>query len=171
MVSQRSPNKTEPLVAIRGLVKRFPKSQVLALDHLDVEIRGGEMTGLVGPDGAGKTTLIRVIAGLLLPTEGELKVLGFNPAGEAEQIHQRCGYMPQRFGLYEDLSVLQNLSLYADLRGVEGEERQQAFARLLEFTDLKHFQGRKARALSGGMKQKLGLACALLSKTGVTAAR
>ena len=120
MVSQRSPNKTEPLVTIRGLVKRFPKSQIPALDHIDVEIRGGEMTGLVGPDGAGKTTLIRVIAGLLLPTEGELEVLGFNPATQAEQIHQRCGYMPQRFGLYEDLKRSAKPQLICRFAGSDG---------------------------------------------------
>jgi ABC-2 type transport system ATP-binding protein len=164
MVFQPSPNKSEPMVTIRGLGIRFPKSRRPALDHVDAEIWGGRMTGLVGPDGAGKTTLIRIITGLLIPSEGELKILGFDPVGESEQIHRRCGYMPQRFGLYEDLNVMQNLRLYADLRGVLGDEREQTFARLLEFTDLKRFTGRKAGALSGGMKQKLGLACALLSK-------
>jgi len=77
---------------------------------------GGQVTGLIGPDGAGKTTLIRILAGLLEPTEGEVRVLGFDPVTEPEQIHSRIGYMPQRFGLYEDLSVIQNLNLYADLR-------------------------------------------------------
>lgn len=122
------------------------------------------ITGLVGPDGAGKTTLIRIMAGLLLPSEGQVEVLGFDPVRQAAQIHERCGYMPQRFGLYEDLSVIQNLNLYADLRGLPDAERAQTYARLLQFTDLKRFTNRKAGALSGGMKQKLGLACALLSK-------
>lgn len=134
------------------------------MDHIDADIRGGKITGLVGPDGAGKTTLIRIVAGLLIPSAGEVKVLGFNPAREAAQIHKRCGYMPQRFGLYEDLNVIQNLSLYADLRGIVGDEREETFRRLLEFTDLKQFTSRKGGALSGGMKQKLGLACALLGK-------
>jgi ABC-2 type transport system ATP-binding protein len=155
--------KGKPLVTIRGLVKQFGKDRRPALDHLDAEIFAGEITGFVGPDGAGKTTLIRMIAGLLLPTDGRIEVLGFDPTREAEQIHDRCGYMPQRFGLYEDLSVIQNLNLYADLHGVLGEERQNTFQKLLQFTNLKPFTARKAGALSGGMKQKLGLACALLS--------
>jgi ABC-2 type transport system ATP-binding protein len=128
--------KAEPLVTIRDVVKQFGKSRRFALDHVDAEIWGGKITGLVGPDGAGKTTLIRIIVGLINPTEGEVEVLGFNPASEAERIHERCGYMPQRFGLYEDLTVGQNLSLYADLRGVLGQEREQTFARLTQFTGL-----------------------------------
>ena len=162
--TQPSRNEARSLVTIRGLVKRFSKEGRAALDHIDGQIRGGTITGLVGPDRAGKTTLIRIIAGLLLPSEGQVEVLGFDPAREAAQIQERCGYMPQRFGLYEDLSVIQNLDLYADLRGLSDTERGQTYARLLRFTDLKRFTDRKAGALSGGMKQKLGLACALLSK-------
>src|SRR4051794_3070070 len=123
MATQPSRNEAQPLVTIQGLVKRFAKTTRLALDHIDAEIQGGKITGLVGPDGAGKTTLIRVIAGLLSASEGEIKVLGLDPARDADGIHRRCGYMPQRFGLYEDLDVLQNLSLYADMRGVLDEER------------------------------------------------
>jgi ABC-2 type transport system ATP-binding protein len=152
------------LVKIRGLVKKFAPNGRPALDQMEAEIQRGEVTGLVGPDGAGKTTLIRILAGLLEPTEGEVRVLGFNPATEAEEIHLRIGYMPQRFGLYEDLSVLQNLQLYADLRGVPESDCPEIFERLLTFTDLKRFTERKAGNLSGGMKQKLGLACALVSK-------
>jgi ABC-2 type transport system ATP-binding protein len=152
------------LVKIRGLVKKFAPKGLPALDQMEADIRRGEVTGLVGPDGAGKTTLIRILAGLLEPTEGEVRVLGFNPATEAEEIHLRIGYMPQRFGLYEDLSVLQNLQLYADLRGVAERDCPEIFERLLTFTDLKRFTDRKAGNLSGGMKQKLGLACALVSK-------
>jgi ABC-2 type transport system ATP-binding protein len=152
------------LVKIRGLVKKFAPKGPAALDQMEADIRRGEVTGLVGPDGAGKTTLIRILAGLLEPTEGEVRVLGFNPATEAEEIHLRIGYMPQRFGLYEDLSVLQNLQLYADLRGVAERDCPEIFERLLTFTDLKRFTDRKAGNLSGGMKQKLGLACALVSK-------
>src|SRR6201981_1757774 len=152
------------LVKIHGLVKRFAPKGRPALDQMEADIRRGEVTGLVGPDGAGKTTLIRILAGLLEPTEGEVRVLGFNPATEAEEIHLRIGYMPQRFGLYEDLSVLQNLQLYADLRGVAEEACPEIFDQLLTFTDLKRFTDRKAGNLSGGMKQKLGLACALVSK-------
>ncbi len=156
--------KGSPLVKIRGLTKRFTAKGRVALDQLEADILNGQVTGLVGPDGAGKTTLIRILAGLLEPTEGEVRVLGYNPVTEAEEIHLRIGYMPQRFGLYEDLSVLQNLQLYADLRGVAENAIAETFDRLLAFTDLKRFTGRKAGNLSGGMKQKLGLACALVSK-------
>jgi ABC-2 type transport system ATP-binding protein len=152
------------LVQIDGLVKKFPSEGRLALDRVQADIRSGEVTGLVGPDGAGKTTLIRILAGLLEPTEGEVRVLGYDPVTEAEEIHLRIGYMPQRFGLYEDLSVLQNLQLYADLRGVAEGACPKIFDQLLTFTDLKRFTDRKAGNLSGGMKQKLGLACALVSK-------
>jgi ABC-2 type transport system ATP-binding protein len=155
-------NGNEPLIEIVDLVKTFRASP--AIDHLSARVLGGTITGLVGPDGAGKTTLIRLLAGLLLPTSGTISVLGFDPTVEPEEIRTRIGYMPQRFGLYEDLTVRQNLNLYADLRDVVGEEREASFERLLTFTDLKEFQGRKAGALSGGMKQKLGLACALVSK-------
>jgi ABC-2 type transport system ATP-binding protein len=162
-MSQRN-NGTDPLVEISGLVKSFRPGTPPALDQLNARIPSSAITGLVGPDGAGKTTLMRMLAGLLLPTSGTIRVLGFDPVSEPEEIRSRIGYMPQRFGLYEDLSVIQNLNLYADLRGVVGEERESSFERLLPFTDLKRFQSRKAGALSGGMKQKLGLACALLSK-------
>ena len=122
----------------------------------------GEVTGVVGPDGAGKTTLLRLFAGLLLPSDGRLVVCGANTRTQMDVVRQYVSYMPQRFGLYEDLSVQQNLNLYADLRNVVGAERQAAFERLLAFTDLHRFTGRLAGALSGGMKQKLGLACALI---------
>ena len=152
------------LVEISELVKSFRDDAPPALDHLNTRVAGGAITGLAGPDGAGKTTLMRLLAGLLLPTSGTIRVLGFDPTTEPEEIRARIGYMPQRFGLYEDLSVIQNLRLYAELRGVVGEEREASFERLLAFTDLHRFQRRKAGALSGGMKQKLGLACALVSK-------
>ncbi len=163
MKPDQFPTDEQPLVRFRGLVKRFSPNGRPALDKVDGDVYGGRITGIVGPDGAGKTTLIRLMAGLLLSTQGELTVLGHDPAREAENIHDECGYMPQRFGLYEDLSVRQNLNLYADLRAITGEERQSMFERLLKFTDLQRFESRKAGALSGGMKQKLGLACALLS--------
>jgi ABC-2 type transport system ATP-binding protein len=154
----------EPLVRIRGLTKRFVPKGRAALEQIDAEVHPGAITGLVGPDGAGKTTLIRILAGLLEPTAGEVRVLGYDPVKEPEEIHLRTGYMPQRFGLYEDLNVRQNLELYADLRGVLDEERERTFEHLLAFTDLKAFTDRKAGLLSGGMKQKLGLACALISE-------
>jgi drug efflux transport system ATP-binding protein len=153
---------SEPLVICEGLRKRFAAQGPAALDGITATVRAGRVTGLVGPDGAGKTTLLRLFAGLLAPSEGRLQVCGFDPVAEASALREEIGYMPQRFGLYEDLSVLENLTLYADLRGVVGQARTETFARLLAFTDLARFTGRRAGALSGGMKQKLGLACAML---------
>ena len=153
---------SELLAVIRGLVKTFDPKGPPAIDGLDATILSGRVTGLVGPDAAGKTTLMRLMAGLLAPTSGELKVCGFDTVNEPSALHDAIGYMPQRFGLYEDLSVIENLNLYADLRGVVGGERKATFARLLAFTDLQRFTKRLAGALSGGMKQKLGLACAML---------
>jgi ABC-2 type transport system ATP-binding protein len=155
---------TEELVVIRNLSKRFDPTSPYALQSINAAISKGQMIGLAGPDGAGKTTLIRLIAGLLLPTEGSITVAGFDTIKEAEAIHRIIGYMPQRFGLYEDLTVIQNLNLYADLRGVIGKERKETFEKLLDFTTLKPFVDRLAKNLSGGMKQKLGLACALVKK-------
>lgn len=133
-----------------------------ALHALNADIRRGIITGLVGPDGAGKTTLMRLMAGLLKPAGGSLQVEGLDPVAAGDALRQQLGYMPQKFGLYEDLSVLENLTLYADLRGVTGQAREESFQRLLAFTDLARFTDRLAGKLSGGMKQKLGLACTLL---------
>lgn len=153
-----------PLVEIHHLSKVFDKSQPPALTDIHASIPKGQFVGLAGPDGAGKTTLIRLIAGLLLPTEGKITVAGYDTVKEASAIHELTGYMPQRFGLYEDLTVMQNLNLYANLRGVVGKEKKAAFEKLLSFTALQPFVNRLAGALSGGMKQKLGLACALIQK-------
>jgi ABC-2 type transport system ATP-binding protein len=150
------------LVTIEDLTKRFGAQGPAALDKITATIRAGQVTGLVGPDGAGKTTLMRLMAGLLAPSEGKLKVCGFDTIAQTAELREKIGYMPQRFGLYEDLSVLENLTLYADLRGVVGQARKDTFEKLLAFTDLARFTDRKAGALSGGMKQKLGLACAML---------
>jgi ABC-2 type transport system ATP-binding protein len=155
---------TDAIVSIDHLTYTFGHDQPPAVDDLTAFVYPGEVTGLVGADGAGKTTLIRLIAGLLLPTSGSVTVLQFDSVREAEQIHARIGYMPQKFGLYEDLTVIENLRLYADLRGLVGPQRQVTFERLLKFTDLARFTDRLAGALSGGMKQKLGLACALVQK-------
>ena len=133
-----------------------------ALQNINMQIRAGELTALVGPDGAGKTTFLRLIAGLYQPTTGVLEVLGLNVAEHAQAIQNRISYMPQRFGLYEDLSIIENLNLYADLHGVSRHDRQQRFDRLLKITDLTAFTQRLAGQLSGGMKQKLGLACTLV---------
>lgn len=155
---------TKPLVEIRNLSKVFNPLLPPALIDIQAMIPPGQIVGLAGPDGAGKTTLIRLMAGLLLPTQGDISIAGYDTVKEPAAIHELTGYMPQRFGLYEDLTVIQNLDLYADLRGVVGKERGQAFDRLLNFTALKPFVNRLAGALSGGMKQKLGLACALIQK-------
>ncbi|WP_429122750.1 ATP-binding cassette domain-containing protein [Aeromonas allosaccharophila] len=147
-------------ISLEGLTKRF--GERVALNAISATIPAGGITGLVGPDGAGKSTLLRLLAGLLIPDAGTIRVLGLDPVSEGDLLRQRLGYMPQQFGLYEDLSVLENLTLYADLRGVLEPERTPTFARLLAFTDLARFTARPAGKLSGGMKQKLGLACALL---------
>jgi ABC-2 type transport system ATP-binding protein len=150
------------VVSIERLSKVFSPKVPAAIQALTTEIKAGQVTGLVGPDGAGKTTLMRLIAALMEPTDGRIEVLGHDVRTEATLIHDEIGYMPQRFGLYEDLSVMENIRLYADLRGVVGDERKETFDRLLAFTDLARFTDRLAGALSGGMKQKLGLACAML---------
>ncbi|EOC0551387.1 ABC transporter ATP-binding protein [Cronobacter sakazakii] len=151
-------------IVLDGLVKRFPGLEKPALAPLSVTIRAGSVTGLVGPDGAGKTTLMRILAGLMRQDDGRVRVLGLNPIAEENVLHAVLGYMPQKFGLYEDLTVQENLNLYADLRSVTGAVREQTFARLLEFTALGPFTGRLAGKLSGGMKQKLGLACTLVGQ-------
>lgn len=153
-----------PLVIINEITKSFDPHTAPALDAIQATLIKGQIIGMAGPDGAGKTTLIRLIAGLLMPTKGTITVGGYDTIKDAKELHQLIGYMPQKFGLYEDLSVIQNLTLYADLQSVIGQERAETFDRLLEFTDLKRFKDRLAGELSGGMKQKLGLACTLVRK-------
>ncbi|HVI49677.1 MAG TPA: ATP-binding cassette domain-containing protein [Candidatus Sulfotelmatobacter sp.] len=153
----------EPLIRIDGVSKRFDGRKCPAIDGLTTTFGAGRINGLVGPDAAGKTTLIRLMAGLLAPTSGSIRIAGLDPVTQAEQLRRVVAYMPQRFGLYEDLTVLENLTLYADIREVVGDERKRRFEQLLSFTDLARFTGRLAGKLSGGMKQKLGLACALVS--------
>ena len=149
-------------IQLQGLVKSFGPQVPDAVADITTRIASGTITGLVGPDGAGKTTLLRMMAGLLTPTRGQVRVLGLDPALDSDALREQIGYMPQKFGLYEDLTVMENLNLYADLRHVVGAERRASFERLLAFTDLTSFTGRYAGKLSGGMKQKLGLACTLL---------
>ena len=124
----------EALASAQGLTKRFGKGEPPALDNITAEIGAGMVTGLVGPDGAGKTTLIRLMAGLLAAEEGSVTVLGFDAARQMDEIHARIGYMPQKFGLYEDLTVAENLRLYAEVRGLPASERAATFGRLLDFT-------------------------------------
>lgn len=157
---------TGPAVAASSLHKRFvakgSKQVVRALDDVSLEVRSGTLTALVGPDGAGKTTLLRLMAGLMRADEGELRVLGIDVSADPQAVQDRISYMPQRFGLYDDLSVQENLDLYADLHGVSAGQRRERYARLMEMTDLGRFTDRPAGKLSGGMKQKLGLACTLV---------
>ena len=148
------------LIKITNLCKSFHSK--IALHDLSVSISKGKIVGLVGPDGAGKTTLIRLISALMIPSSGQITVAGFDSKEQAASIHQIIGYMPQRFGLYEDLTVEQNLNLYADLNHVIGNTRKTQFEKLLKFTNLARFTKFLAGNLSGGMKQKLGLACTLI---------
>ena len=150
------------LVQLEAVCKTFSKQASPAVDAITATISGGYVTGLVGPDGAGKTTLLRLMAGLLLPSSGRVLACGFDTRSELSAMRSVVSYMPQRFGLYEDLTVAENLTLYADLQGVVGQQRQQTTARLLRFTALSPFTDRLAGKLSGGMKQKLGLACCLI---------
>ena len=149
-----------------GLVKRFvdktAKRSIVALDRVSINVAAGSLTALVGPDGAGKTTFLRLGAGLLEPDGGRLQVLGIDVAQNPQAVQERISYMPQRFGLYDDLSVQENLDLYADLHGVPGHQRVKRYGRLLEMTNLGPFTHRIAGQMSGGMKQKLGLACTLV---------
>lgn len=152
-----------PLVRLDDVTKRFGDGP-LALDHISGAFQAGRISGLVGPDGSGKTTLIRLMTALMMPDGGRIEVLGHDTQTGASEIQASIGYMPQRFGLYEDLSVVENLDLYADLRALPKGERAATFDELLTFTDLARFKTRLAGKLSGGMKQKLGLACALMRR-------
>ncbi|MDY3200484.1 MAG: ABC transporter ATP-binding protein, partial [Arcobacter sp.] len=142
------------------LEKNFENNK--AIKKISFSISSGKITGLVGPDGAGKTTLIRMLTGLLTPSFGKLEVLEYQMPNTSSEFLQQIGYMPQKFGLYEDLSVFENLRLYANLQAIENLDFR--IDELLEFTNLKKFKDRLAGNLSGGMKQKLGLACALIKK-------
>jgi ABC-2 type transport system ATP-binding protein len=158
-------NARAPALVAQQLHKQFQRkdeSPAQALDGVSLEARYGELTALVGPDGAGKTTLMRLAAGLLHVDAGSLTVLGINIASDPQQVQERISYMPQRFGLYEDLSVQENLDLYADLHGVSAADRAQRYPQLFDMTALGPFRTRLAGQLSGGMKQKLGLACTLV---------
>ena len=147
-------------IEAKGLTKRF--GELTALDELTLEVHRGELFGLVGPDGAGKTTTIRLLCGIMDPTSGEAWVAGHSIIKESERIKEKIGYMSQSFGLYGDLTVLENILFYADLFDVPKEELSKRIDRLLGFSNLTPFKNRLAQNLSGGMKQKLGLACALI---------
>lgn len=149
-----------PMITAISLSRSF--GTVNAVNKLDLAIDRGELYGLVGPDGAGKTTTMRLLAGIMEPTSGDARVAGFSICTDPEKVKGHIGYMSQRFGLYEDLTVLENILFYADLYEVSKKERAGRIERLLSFSGLELFQRRLAGALSGGMKQKLGLACALV---------
>lgn len=156
---------SDAVVMGRDLRKTFRRDSgeiVHALDGISLEVERGALTALVGPDGAGKTTLLRLITGLMTPDAGELRVLDIDVAIEPQRVQERIGYMPQRFGLYEDLTVQENLDLYADMHGISSRQRKQRYPRLMAMTALGPFTNRLAGRLSGGMKQKLGLACTLV---------
>ncbi len=148
------------MVRAENLTRRF--GEVTAVDRLNLEVARGEVFGLVGPDGAGKTTTLRLFAGLLDPTEGRAMVAGLDVARESQAVKDRIGYMAQRFGLYGDLTVEENMLFYSDLFGVTGRDRDELMARLLRMTRMEPFRGRQGGKLSGGMKQKLALMCTLL---------
>lgn len=158
-------DNSKPILSVTRVRKTFQRETgelVVALDNVSLSAQRGSLTALVGPDGAGKTTLIRLIAGLMFPDHGQLNVLGIDVVAEPQEVQSRLAYMPQRFGLYEDLSVQENLDLYADMHGVSQDQRSVRYPQLFEMTALEPFLDRLAGRLSGGMKQKLGLACALV---------
>ncbi|GKX51450.1 ATP-binding cassette domain-containing protein [Budvicia aquatica] len=163
-MTKTSATSTGHTIVLEGVEKCFKGMERPAVASLTTSIESGAVMGLVGPDGAGKTTLIRMLAGLLKQDSGTLRVANLDPIKQDRELHAVLGYMPQKFGLYEDLSVMENLNLYADLRSVIGEERRATFEKLLTFTDLTRFTDRLAGKLSGGMKQKLGLACTLIGQ-------
>jgi len=152
-------------IDVRGLSRRF--GVLTAVDKLTLDVTKGELFGLVGPDGAGKTTTLRMLAGILAPSDGDAIVAECSVRRQPERVKERIAYMSQRFGLYGDLTVLENLDFYADLFEVQRDERAARIRRLLEFSGLEPFGNRLADKLSGGMKQKLGLACALVHRPAV----
>lgn len=149
-------------IRTQGLTKRF--GALTAVANLNLEVLLGEAFALVGPDGAGKTTSMRLLCGIMKPDSGQAAVLGHDTVRSARALKEHIGYMPQRFGLYDDLTVAENITFYADLYQVPGGEFQKRFPELLSFANLEPFQNRLAGHLSGGMRQKLGLMCALIHK-------
>jgi ABC-2 type transport system ATP-binding protein len=152
----------EPIIEVTNLTRRF--GPLTAVDHLNLTVSKGEIFGLVGPDGAGKTTTLRMLCGLMDPTEGSARVAGHDVVRESQQVKDQIGYMAQRFGLYGDLTVQENMVFYADLFGITGAERDRLTVDLLRMTRMDPFRDRQAGRLSGGMKQKLALMCTLLHR-------
>ncbi len=156
---------TAPVIHLENISLAFnlPDRSIAALKNINLDIKAGQITGLIGPDGAGKTTLMRLLCGLLIPDSGTAQLLGLDVVDDNLQIQSIIGYMPQRFGLYDDLTVQENMNLYADLHNIPRHQRQQRYDKLLSMSNMSPFTGRLAGKLSGGMKQKLGLACTLIS--------
>ena len=150
------------MIKIVSLYKKFNNLNVL--DDINLEIENGKIFGLIGPDGAGKTTLLRILAGIMTLAKGDVLFGKKSIIRNTEEIKSLIGYMPQKFSLYGDLTVIENLNFYADIYLVSGDERKNTIARLLDFSNLSPFKSRLADKLSGGMKQKLGLACSLVHK-------
>jgi len=155
----------ETIIETHELTRKFKK--VVAVNGMNLFVQRGEIFGLVGPDGAGKTTLLRLLAAVMLPTSGTATVAGFDTVREAEAIKEKLGYMPQRFSLYGDLSVQENMNFFADVFEVRGQERKERLQRLLEFARLTEFRGRRAAKLSGGMQKKLALATTLIHQPNI----
>jgi len=157
---------SEVTIAAQGLVKQFRTrhGKVTAVDGLDLQVRGGETFGLIGPDGAGKTTTTRVILGLLSRSAGQSSILGYDSMRHTFAIRERVGYIAQQFALPGDMTVMENMRFFADVHGVSRGDRRRRIAELLEFAGLSRFTSRLARQLSGGMKKKLALACSLIHK-------
>jgi len=152
----------EPIIQSLDLARRF--GNVVAVDGVTFDVRRGEIFGLLGPDGAGKTTTLRMLCGLLDPSEGNAQIAGLDVAKSGDRLRDAIGYMAQRFGLYADLTVEENLTFYSELFGVAPTDYRQRTGRLLEMTRMAEFRTRQAGRLSGGMKQKLALMCALLHR-------
>ena len=150
------------VILTKDLTRRF--GDLVAVDQLNLTVETGEIFGLVGPDGAGKTTTLRLLCGLLDPTGGSVQVAGYDAVRDTQSVKDRIGYMAQRFGLYQDLTVQENMDFYADLFGIFGNERAELERRLLRMTRMEPFRDRRAGLLSGGMKQKLSLMCTLLHR-------
>jgi ABC-2 type transport system ATP-binding protein len=153
---------SEPALRLEGLTKHFGAR--VAVDQVNLTVPQGEAFALVGPDGAGKTTTMRLLVGLMDPDEGRAEILGFDTVTQGDQVRGQIGYMPQRFGLYDDLTVSENIAFYADLYRVDRETRESRVPELLDFSGLAPFTDRLALNLSGGMRQKLGLVCALIHR-------
>ncbi|CAG0934908.1 putative multidrug ABC transporter ATP-binding protein YbhF [Thermoflexales bacterium] len=161
----RVSNNPSVIICTTQLSRSFRK--IAALRAIDLSIQRGEIFGLVGPDGAGKTTMLRLLAAVMTPTAGQVTVVGHDSVKDAEKIRGQVGYMPQRFSLYGDLSVQENLQFYADIFGVHGPERQRRFEQVLSFAHMSDIPDRRAKQLSGGMQKKLGLACTLIHRPDV----